>query len=73
MTDVAAAEPTGFRLRGWHVLAMVVGFFTVVIAVDTSFAVMAYRTHPGEVSVTPYEDGLIYNRKLAQLRAQETL
>lgn len=64
---------TGFRLKGWHVLAAVVGFFTVVIAVDVSFAVMAYRTFPGEVSVTPYEDGLVYNRKLAQIAAQEKL
>ena len=73
MTDLAAARTPGFRLNGWHVLAMVVGFFAVVIAVDASFAVMAYRTHPGEVSVTPYEDGLIYDRKIAQLHAQEAL
>jgi nitrogen fixation protein FixH len=65
--------PVGFRLTGWHFLAIIVGFFVVVIAVDVSFAVVAYRTHPGEVSVTPYEDGLIYDRKIAQLRAQETL
>jgi nitrogen fixation protein FixH len=38
-----------------------------------TFAVLAYRTHPGEVSVTPYEDGLVYNQKLAQLRAQAAL
>lgn len=62
-----------FRLTGWHFLAMIVGFFAVVITVDVSFAVMAYRTHPGEVSVTPYEDGLVYDRKIAQLRAQERL
>jgi nitrogen fixation protein FixH len=62
-----------FRITGWHFLAMIVGFFAVVIAVDVSFAVMAYRTHPGEVSVTPYEDGLVYDKKIAQLRAQEAL
>jgi nitrogen fixation protein FixH len=65
--------PTGFRLTGWHVLAGIVAFFAVVIAVDVSFAVMAYRTHPGQVSVTPYEDGLLYNRRIAQLRAQAKL
>jgi nitrogen fixation protein FixH len=71
MSDLAA--PAGFRLKGWHVLVAVVGFFAVVIAVDVSFAVMAYRTFPGEVSVTPYEDGLVYNKTLAQLAAQEKL
>lgn len=73
MSDLAASPVQGFRLNGWHVLAMIVGFFAVVIAIDVSFAVLAYRTHPGEVSVTPYEDGLIYNRKLAQLSAQAEL
>lgn len=71
MSDLPA--PRGFRITGWHVLAAVVGFFGVVIAVDVSFAVMAVRTFPGEVSVTPYEDGLLYNRKLAQIAAQEKL
>jgi nitrogen fixation protein FixH len=68
-----AARPSGFRITGWHVLALVVGFFAVVIGVDVAFAVMAYRTFPGEVSVTPYEDGLVYNKTIAQLAAQEKL
>jgi nitrogen fixation protein FixH len=63
----------GFRITGWHFLAMIVGFFAVVIGVDVTFAVIAYRTHPGEVSVTPYEDGLVYNKKIAQMRTQEAL
>ena len=67
-----SAEPR-FRLTGWHVLAIIVGFFALVIAVDVSFAVSAYRTFPGEVSATPYEDGVAYNRKLAQLEAQGRL
>lgn len=73
MSVSTTAAPTGFRITGWHFLAMIVGFFAVVIGVDVSFAVVAYRTHPGEVSVTPYEDGLIYNKKIAQMRAQEAL
>ena len=72
MTD-AAAPPAGFRLTGWHVLAIVCGFFAVVIAVDVAFVVVAVRTFPGEVSATPYEDGLAFNRSVAQLRAQERL
>ena len=69
----ASAARSGFVLNGWHALAMIVGFFAVVIGVDASFTVMALRTHPGAVSVTPYEDGLLYNGHLAQLAAQDRL
>jgi nitrogen fixation protein FixH len=71
--DAPNNTPGGFRITGRRFLAMIVGFFVVVIGVDVTFAVLAYRTHPGEVSVTPYEDGLVYDRKIAQLRAQEAL
>jgi len=71
MTDIPVRSR--FQIGGWHVLAMVVGFFAVVIAVDVGFAVFAYRTFPGEVSSTPYEDGVAYNRKLAQMAAQARL
>lgn len=64
---------TGFHIKGWHVLAGVIAFFTLVVGVDVGFTVMAYRTFPGEVSRTPYEDGVAYNRKLAQLAAQSRL
>lgn len=67
-----AAKPR-FVIKGWHVLAGVVGFFAVIIGVDALFVVQAVRTYPGEVSVTPYEDGLAYNQKIAQLEAQEAL
>ena len=70
---VIDAPPTGFRLNGWHVLAIVTGFFAIVIAVDVGFVVMAVKTFPGEVSATPYEDGLAYNKAYDQLRAQERL
>ena len=70
----APALPTpAFQVRGWHVAAGVCAFFAVVIGVDTSFAVMAYKTFPGQVSVTPYEDGLVYDRHITQMRAQERL
>ena len=71
---MSSADVTpGFQIRGWHVLAMIVGFFAVVIGVNVVFTVMALRTFPREVSVTPYEDGLLYNKKLAQLSAQDRL
>ena len=64
---------TGYRVKGWHVAAAVTAFFAVVIGVDATFMVLAYRSHPGQVSVTPYEDGLLYNRRIAQLEAQDRL
>jgi nitrogen fixation protein FixH len=71
MTTSNASQP--FRLTGWHVLAAVVAFFGVIIAVDGLFIAAAYRTFPGQVSVTPYEDGLAYNQRMAQQRAQTAL
>lgn len=65
--------PAADRVRGWHVAAAVSAFFAVVIGVDATFMVLAYRSHPGQVSVTPYEDGLLYNRRIAQLEAQQRL
>jgi nitrogen fixation protein FixH len=73
MTLAPVPPAKAFRLTGWHVLAGVVAFFAVVITVDASFAVLAVRTFPGQVSVTPYEDGLVYNRHIAQLEAQARL
>lgn len=66
-----AAEP--FRLTGLHVLAMIVGFFVIVVAVDMGFATMALTTFPGEVSATAYEDGLAYDKTLAARARQAAL
>ncbi len=73
MSVVQANESVGFRVRGWHVAAGVSAFFAVVIGVDAAFTVMAIRSNPGQVSVTPYEDGLLYNRRIAQMDAQARL
>lgn len=69
MSD-ASPSPRPFRVTGRHVLAAMVGFFAIVIALDTYFVTLAIRTFPGEVSRTPYEDGLAYNSRLAQQAAQ---
>jgi nitrogen fixation protein FixH len=69
----AGAADQGFRLTGRHVLAAVCGFFGLVMAVDIGMATMAYRTFSGEVAADPYEAGLLYNRTLAERRAQAAL
>lgn len=63
-------SPSATGIKGWHVGAGVALFFAVVIGADASFVMLAYRTHPGQVAVRPYEDGLIYNTRLARQRAQ---
>jgi len=68
----ARARP-GFELKGWHVLAAVIGFFAAVIAVDVGMAVQAYATFPGEVSATPFEDGLKFNSTLAERAAERSM
>jgi nitrogen fixation protein FixH len=70
---VPVPEAKGFRLTGWHVLAIICAFFGVIIAVDVAMATMAYRTFSGEVAADPYEAGLLYNRTLAERRAEAAL
>lgn len=71
MTDAPAARPS--VVTGRHVLFAVVAFFLVVIGLDTLFTIWAVRTFPGEVSPRAYEDGLAYNRILAERRAEAAL
>lgn len=61
------------KLRGGHVLAILLGFFGVVFAVDIGMAVIAYRSHPGEVTSKPYEEGLAFNHTLARRRQEQAL
>lgn len=61
------------RIRGWHVLAAMLGFFGVVIAINIAFAVAAVRTFPGEDVTHPYIQGLNYNETVAERRVQEHL
>ena len=65
--------PAGFRLTGWHVLAIITTFFVTVIGVDVGMATMAYRTFSGEVAADPYEAGRLFNRILAQRKAEAAL
>ncbi len=72
MMSLSQTHPP-FVLKGWHVLAALLAFFGADIAVNAYFMITAYRTFPGETSVTPYEDGLAYDDTLNQLHAQEAL
>ncbi|MFM8820163.1 MAG: FixH family protein [Phenylobacterium sp.] len=69
----AEGSDGGWILTGRHVLGVVVGFFVIVIALNVWFLTLAYRTFPGQVSETPYEDGVAFNRHLAAQEAQARL
>ena len=77
MTTVRANDAPvsggGWTLTGWHVLGVVVGFFAIIIGLDVWFMTLAYKTFPGQVSDTPYEDGVAFNRRLARQDAQARL
>jgi nitrogen fixation protein FixH len=68
---MTASSEAHFVLRGWHVLAGLLAFFGVVIAVNVYFAIAAVGTFPGEDVTHPYIQGLEYNRTLSEHRAQQ--
>ncbi len=61
------------RLKGKHVLFILIGFFGIIFAVNGYFAWSALKTLPGEERGATYEAGLRYNATLAEQRAQEKL
>ena len=69
----ALAPTPRFTIKGWHVLAGLMLFFGIVIAVDSLFITMAYKTFSGEAAKNPYEVGLLYNRTLAQRQREAAL
>lgn len=61
------------ELKGWHVLMMMLGFFGVIIGVNTVFVTYALSTFAGEDEKQPYLKGLAYNRALDARAAQAAL
>ncbi|MBT9386377.1 FixH family protein [Pseudooceanicola sp. CBS1P-1] len=58
---------SGFRLKGWHVLAGFVGAFGVIISVNVYMATQAIRTFPGlEVANSYVASQQFDTRKAAQ-------
>ena len=62
-----------FELKGGHVLAVLLAFFAITVAVNTVFTVYAISTFSGEHVAKPYVRGLEYNRTLATRAAQAAL
>lgn len=73
MTDTPEQDEPGFRIKGWHVLAGMVGFFGVIITVNIVFITVALDTFPGEDTRRSYVQGLAYNEVLEERAAQAAL
>lgn len=58
---------------GRHMLAVMVGFFGIVIAVNVAMATLAARTFGGTVVDNSYVASQQFNHWLAQARAQDRL
>lgn len=71
-TAIAMPQPAG-KLQGRHVLAILVGFFGIVFAVNFYFMFAALSTNTGVVAVEPYRKGLAYNQRIAAQDAQNEL
>jgi nitrogen fixation protein FixH len=71
-TATAPAKP-GFILTGWHVLAIFVVTFGIVIGVNVFMVMRAYATFPGQVVDKPYEEGLGFNAAIHRRAAAKAL
>ena len=69
--------PTGGRrsetLTGRRVLAMLVGFFLLIFAVNGVFVYLSLSSHPGTTARDAYREGLEYNRVLERAERQRAL
>lgn len=61
------------KFTGWHMLAILLGFFGVVVAVNMTMATLAMRTFGGTVVDNSYVASQRFNSWLAEARAQERL
>lgn len=58
------------EMTGRQVLAWLIGFFALIMAVNTVFIVVSVKTFRGEDEQKPYLQGVEYNQTLA-LRAEQ--
>lgn len=73
MQEDSDYHPTGRVLTGRMVLAILVGFFGVMLAVNFIFASYAVKTFSGLDADNPYDSGLAYNQEIAAAKAQQAL
>ena len=62
-----------FRFTGWHMTAILVAFFGVIIAVNVLLAVLASRGFSGEVVRNSYDASQRYNAWLGEAAKERAL
>lgn len=70
---MADTPHSGYTVKGWHVLAVMIAFFGVIIAVNTVFITFAVKSFPGEETRRSYVQGLEYNAVIEARQAQAEL
>jgi nitrogen fixation protein FixH len=58
---------------GWHMTAILVAFFGVIVAVNVTMATLATRTFGGKVVENSYVASQQFNRWLTEAKAQDAL
>lgn len=67
---MTAMTDKGFILTGRHVVAMLLGFFAIILAVNIVFVYLALDTFRGVTTEDAYVKGLNYNETLERSRSQ---
>lgn len=68
-----SAARSEFRFTGWHMLAILIAFFGVVISVNVTLAVMANRSWTGLVVANSYVASQQFNEQAEAARKQKAL
>ncbi len=66
-----STHPAKKPFTGWHMTAILVGFFAIVMAVNFTMARLAFSTFGGKVVENSYVASQHYNELLAQAEAQD--
>lgn len=69
---MSTAASSRVSLRGWHVFAILAGFFLTVAAVDGIMIAKAVSTFSGDTA-DAYRKGLAYNQTLQEEEVQDRL
>ena len=67
------SEATAPRFTGWHMLALMLGFFGIIIGVNVYLSVVAIRSWTGLVVEASNASGRDYNEKVKRTEEQAAL
>ncbi|MFN3819007.1 FixH family protein [Blastomonas sp.] len=68
-----STHPVKKPFTGWHMTAILVGFFAIIMAVNFTMARLAFSTFGGKVVENSYVASQHYNELLARAEAQDAM